>query len=85
MYLKNAWYMAAWADELGDALTPLTICELPILLYRKENGDPVAIGGMCPHRYTPLHFGKRVGDDIQCGYHGMVFGESDEGACLSGG
>jgi phenylpropionate dioxygenase-like ring-hydroxylating dioxygenase large terminal subunit len=53
MYLKNAWYMAAWADELGVALTPLTICELPILLYRKENGDPVAIGGIC-HHLTPV-------------------------------
>jgi phenylpropionate dioxygenase-like ring-hydroxylating dioxygenase large terminal subunit len=80
MYLKNAWYMAAWANELGTALEPLTICELPILLYRKDNGDPVAIGNLCPHRYTPLHLGKRIGDTVQCGYHGMVFGES--GQCV---
>ncbi len=80
MTLKNAWYVAAWGDELGSALLPLTICDLPILLYRKEDGDPVAIGGICPHRFTPLQFGKRVGDTIQCGYHGMVFGES--GACV---
>lgn len=80
VFLSNAWYMASWADDLDSALTPLTICELPILLYRKQNGDPVAIGGICPHRYTPLQFGKRIGDSIQCGYHGMVFGES--GACV---
>jgi phenylpropionate dioxygenase-like ring-hydroxylating dioxygenase large terminal subunit len=78
--LKNAWYVAAWGDELGTELHPLTICDLPILLYRKANGDPVAIGGICPHRYTPLQFGKRVGDTVQCGYHGMVFGES--GQCV---
>lgn len=80
MYLKSAWYFAAWADDLGTALEPRTICELPILLYRKENGDPVALGNICPHRYTPLHLGKRIGDTVQCGYHGMVFGES--GACV---
>lgn len=80
MYLKNAWYLAAWADELGTDFETRTICELPILLYRKENGDPVAIGNLCPHRYTPLNLGKRVGDNVQCGYHGMVFGES--GTCV---
>jgi phenylpropionate dioxygenase-like ring-hydroxylating dioxygenase large terminal subunit len=80
MYLRNAWYVAAWADEVGTALEPRTICDLPILLFRKENGDPVAIGGICPHRYTPLHLGKRIGDTVQCGYHGMVFGES--GKCV---
>lgn len=79
-YLKNAWYMAIWASELGAALETRTICELPILLYRKENGDPVAIGNLCPHRYTPLHLGKRLGDNVQCGYHGMVFGAS--GQCV---
>ncbi|MGI4879743.1 MAG: Rieske 2Fe-2S domain-containing protein [Janthinobacterium lividum] len=80
MYLKNAWYVAAWATELGQALITRTICELPILLYRKENGDPVAIGNLCPHRFAPLHLGKRIGDTVQCGYHGMVFGES--GRCV---
>ena len=80
MYLKNAWYVAAWARELGDALLTRTICELPILFYRKANGDPVAIGNLCPHRFAPLDMGKKLGDTVQCGYHGMVFGET--GACV---
>ncbi|MEY3906186.1 MAG: hypothetical protein RIR59_1009, partial [Pseudomonadota bacterium] len=25
MYLKNAWYVAAWSHELGEALTERTI------------------------------------------------------------
>ncbi len=79
-YPRNAWYMAAWSEDIGMALETRTICERQILLYRKENGDPVAIGNLCPHRYTPLHLGKRVGDSVQCGYHGMVFGES--GRCV---
>ncbi len=80
MYLKNAWYVAAWSDELTDALMTRTICDAPILLYRKENGDAVAIGNLCPHRFAPLHMGKKIGDTVQCGYHGMVYGES--GKCV---
>jgi phenylpropionate dioxygenase-like ring-hydroxylating dioxygenase large terminal subunit len=80
VYLKNAWYVAAWSDELGAGLITRTICELPVLLYRKENGDPVAMGNLCPHRFAPLHMGKKIGDTVQCGYHGMVFGES--GKCV---
>jgi phenylpropionate dioxygenase-like ring-hydroxylating dioxygenase large terminal subunit len=80
MYLNNAWYVACWADELGEELITRTILEKPVLLYRKENGDPVAIGNLCPHRFAPLHMGKKIGDTVQCGYHGMVFGES--GKCV---
>jgi phenylpropionate dioxygenase-like ring-hydroxylating dioxygenase large terminal subunit len=80
VYLKNAWYVAAWSDELGEELITRTICELPVLLYRKENGDAVAMGNLCPHRFAPLHMGKKIGDTVQCGYHGMVFGES--GKCV---
>jgi phenylpropionate dioxygenase-like ring-hydroxylating dioxygenase large terminal subunit len=80
MYLNNAWYVACWAEELGEELITRTILEKPVLLYRKQNGDPVAIGNLCPHRFAPLHMGKRIGDDVQCGYHGMVFGES--GKCV---
>jgi phenylpropionate dioxygenase-like ring-hydroxylating dioxygenase large terminal subunit len=80
MYLSNAWYVACWSAELGEDLITRTILELPILLYRKENGDPVAIGNLCPHRFAPLHMGKKHGDTVQCGYHGMVFGE--KGSCV---
>lgn len=80
-YLKNAWYVAAWADEVtGEDLVARTICELPVLLYRKGDGQAVAIGDLCPHRFAPLHRGRRRGDDVQCMYHGMVFGAG--GACV---
>jgi phenylpropionate dioxygenase-like ring-hydroxylating dioxygenase large terminal subunit len=80
MYLKNAWYVAAWSNEIGEALAERTILDTSILLYRKENGDPVAIGNLCPHRFAPLHMGRRIGDTVQCNYHGMVFGET--GHCV---
>lgn len=80
MYLKNAWYVAAWSDEVSREMMTRTICEEHILLYRKENGDPVAIGNMCPHRFAPLNMGKLIGDNVQCPYHGFRFGET--GSCV---
>ena len=41
-------------------------------------GRVVALEDRCPHRLLPLSKGKRVGDDVQCGYHGMTF-DADTG------
>ncbi len=48
-------------------------------MYRKENGAIAALTDRCPHRFVPLHFGKRKGDVIECGYHGLCF--KDDGEC----
>ncbi len=28
----------------------------------------------CPHRFAPLHLGKRTGDTVACPDHGLAFG-----------
>src|SRR6202140_4848505 len=80
-YLRNAWYVAAWSDGLGDGqLVPRTIMDEPIVLYRKADGGVAAIGDRCAHRFAPLSMGKIVhGDRIQCPYHGLEYDGS--GAC----
>jgi vanillate O-demethylase monooxygenase subunit len=80
-FLKNAWYCAGWASELG--IGPLLARKLlnePVLLYRRQDGTPVAIGNRCPHRFAPLHKGHRQGDNVACPYHGLVFGP--DGDCV---
>jgi phenylpropionate dioxygenase-like ring-hydroxylating dioxygenase large terminal subunit len=72
-YLKNAWYVAAWSNEIGRSLFSRTLLEQPILLYRKANGEAVAISNVCAHRFAPLHMGKLVGDAVQCPYHGLQY------------
>ena len=81
-FLRNAWYVGAWADEIGDGkLVPRTIMNEPVVLFRKGNGEVAAIEDRCAHRFAPLHMGKIVGGDrIQCPYHGLEF--DGRGACV---
>ena len=79
-YLKNAWYVAAWSNEVGRTLLTRSLLDEPILLYRKEDGSPVAMADRCPHRFAPLHMGRLVGDLVECGYHGLQF--DGAGACV---
>jgi phenylpropionate dioxygenase-like ring-hydroxylating dioxygenase large terminal subunit len=81
-YLRNAWYVAAWSDDLADGqLLGRTILKQPIVLYRKSDGEVAALQDRCPHRFAPLHMGKVIhGDRVQCPYHGLEFDPS--GACV---
>ena len=72
-FLRNTWYAAAQSDEVAEALFHRTILGTSIVMYRKADGTPVALENRCPHRFAPLHLGRRVGDTIECGYHGLVF------------
>ncbi|MES2911875.1 MAG: aromatic ring-hydroxylating dioxygenase subunit alpha [Pseudomonadota bacterium] len=79
-FLRNIWYVGAWAREITRELTPRKLLGEPVLFYRKQDGEAVAIGNRCPHRFAPLHLGKLVGDTVECGYHGLKFDCS--GACV---
>jgi len=70
---RNGWYVAAFVREIGEALLSRWILNEPVVLYRKADGTAVAVEGRCPHRHFPLGESKRVGDAIQCGYHGITF------------
>lgn len=72
-FLRNAWYVAATPEEVGRQLLQRWIVGEPIVLYRTSAGNPVALEDRCPHRKAPLSMGKLVGDDIECGYHGLSF------------
>ena len=73
MFLKNAWYVAAWDKDLTQSLLPLTILGEQIVLYRKIDGTLVALEDACPHRKLPLSMGRLLGDEVECGYHGLTF------------
>lgn len=79
-YPMNCWWVAAFSDEVTQALLGRWICDTPVLLYRREDGTPVAIENRCPHRSAPLHLGCRRGDNVECGYHGFTF--APDGSCV---
>jgi len=79
-FLENAWYVAAWGDEIGRKLFSRRIIGESVLLFRKQNGEAVAIGNVCPHRFAPLDMGRLIGDTVECPYHGLRFDQS--GACV---
>ncbi len=79
-YLLNTWYMAAWADEVGDTPLARTLLDLPVVLYRDAAGDAHALFDRCPHRFAPLSVGRIDGDAVVCRYHGLAFGP--DGACV---
>lgn len=73
-YLMNAWYAAALSSEVGpEALFHRRILDTSILIYRKQDGTAVAMHDRCPHRFAPLHLGKRAGDEVRCHYHALQF------------
>src|SRR6266852_3289324 len=84
MLLCNAWYIAAWADEVGAEPLARRICNEPIVLFRDGSNRVAALADRCYHRGAPLHMGTVVADGIQCGYHGLVFDRSRRCVAIPG-
>ena len=80
MFLRNSWYVAAWDREVTRALLARTFLNEPVVLYRKEDGTPVALEDRCCHRHLPLSKGRLESDKLRCGYHGLLFDSS--GNCV---
>ena len=80
MFLKNYWYVAAWSSEVSaEPLARIFLGE-PLVLYRTTEDRVVALEDRCCHRQLPLSMGKVIGDQLQCGYHGLIFNAN--GACV---
>jgi len=75
----NTWYAAAWAHEIEHDLNARKICDINMVLYRKSDGEVAALEDACWHRLLPLSMGRLNGDEVVCGYHGLVF--NPDGQC----
>ncbi|ABQ67905.1 Rieske (2Fe-2S) domain protein [Rhizorhabdus wittichii RW1] len=79
-YPRNRWYIAALSAEITQTPFERMLLDVPVALYRTEDGRPVAMYGRCPHRFYPLALGRVEGDGLVCGYHGFKFAAS--GKCV---
>lgn len=73
MFLRNAWYVAAWSSEVTRTLCQIVVLGEKICVYRTEAGEVIALEDACPHRKLPLSRGRIKGDHVECGYHGLTF------------
>jgi phenylpropionate dioxygenase-like ring-hydroxylating dioxygenase large terminal subunit len=79
-FIVNAWYVCAQSEEVTRSPFGRTVCGIPVVFWRKENGAVVAMEDRCCHRRMPLRKGILIGDRLQCFYHGFEF-EAD-GSCV---
>jgi len=79
-FIHNAWYVAAFTEEIGEALLRRTLLGKRVVMFRTGDGRPVVLDDRCPHRSFPLSASRRDGDTIVCGYHGLRF--DSHGDCI---
>ncbi|HTT11752.1 MAG TPA: aromatic ring-hydroxylating dioxygenase subunit alpha [Burkholderiaceae bacterium] len=81
MFIRNCWYVIAWDHEVpADGLFTRTVIGDPVLLFRRADGTIVALEDRCCHRHAPLSRGRKEGECVRCGYHGLKF--DARGACI---
>ncbi len=81
MFLRNCWYVIAWDHEIpAEGLFARTVLNEPILVLRTAGGRFAALEDRCCHRLAPLSKGRREGDCVRCGYHGLKF--DADGRCV---
>lgn len=79
-YPLNAWYMAAWADEVTEKPLGRKLLDRKVVLFRGQSGEAAALADMCPHRFAPLSLGRVNADTLSCPYHGLEFDRT--GVCV---
>ncbi len=80
-FVRNQWYVAAYGREVGRELFGRTVLGEPLVFYRGEDGEVVALADRCVHRRYPLSESRLDGDTIVCGYHGFTYDRT--GTCVS--
>ena len=73
MFLRDYWYAAGFSEEVGRDFLARTYLNEDVVIFRKEDGTPVALENRCAHRRLPLSMGKLIGDTLECGYHGLLY------------
>ena len=72
-YPRNAWYVLATSDEVGDAPLARRVLGVPIVLFRTTDGTAVALEDRDAHKPYPLSLGRVDGDTIVSGYSGFAY------------
>lgn len=77
--LKNLWYVVAPSTDLTQGLLPVHLLGQPFVAFRDAAGQARLLSDICVHRGGSLSAGRKLGDSVQCPYHGWRFGA--DGLC----
>jgi phenylpropionate dioxygenase-like ring-hydroxylating dioxygenase large terminal subunit len=80
VFIREAWYVAAWASEIDDGPVARTLLGRPVLMFKDASGKARALLDRCTHRALPLSKGEVVDGIVRCAYHGMEYDGS--GRCV---
>jgi phenylpropionate dioxygenase-like ring-hydroxylating dioxygenase large terminal subunit len=69
----DCWYAVAAAADVDRHLLAVRVLETPVVLWRTEGGDVVALEDRCAHRAYPLSAGRLDGDTVRCGLCGFAY------------
>jgi len=72
-YPRPYWYVACRSRDLGREPRALTMLDVPLVVFRGENGAPAALVDRCAHRNLPLSAGRVSGTRLECAYHGWQY------------
>ena len=79
-FIRNRWYVAGLSEEITDQPLGRTLLGEPVVIYRTAGGTPVALEDRCCHRQAALSLGEIEGNNLRCGYHGLLFDHT--GRCI---
>ena len=77
--LTNLWYVVLPSSQLTDGLKPVRLLGQPFVAFRDDLGAAHLLSDVCVHRGGSLSAGIKVGNSVQCPYHGWRFGA--DGIC----
>ncbi|OUL34409.1 phenoxybenzoate dioxygenase [Nostoc sp. T09] len=74
MQFTDFWYIVALSDQLRpNTVLARTVLGEWLVIFRSEDGQPVALRDRCLHRNSRLSAGKVCDGALQCPYHGWVY------------
>lgn len=77
----DAWYAAALTEEVGRVPVARVVLGRRVVLYRRRDGQVVALADRCAHAPVALSDGVVEGDDIVAPYTGFRYGP--DGVCVA--
>ena len=78
--IRRAWYVVAQSHEVQQKPHRVTLCGVPLVLFRDRGAAVHVLHAMCPHRGADLSKGHLKDDCIVCPYHGWRF--DAQGQCV---